>query len=262
MSAPNPNSLPHPTAHLIQHPQELAVWRKQATITVQEEFVGKALPPTLEESLPPTLEDLLQTVRAGVRRSTEIYINLCILLERLIKRKEGLASDYSRLTSTFHLLTEASTDTYKIDTNDVPMLNEGIDASAKHISAHQGLLLDEARAWDDGVLEDLKRQRDGLVSMRDMFDRRDRFAKDNIPQLERRIAGNESKLSGVRANPEGLRKPGDAEKIEEAILKVPYHLPPLPSQSSLPPSTSQPRSNGPLTRTATQSNNNTPAASS
>ncbi|KAI9667345.1 MAG: Sorting nexin mvp1 [Bathelium mastoideum] len=200
-------------------PTELAVWRKQATISVQEEFVGKSLPPTLEDSLPATLQDTFDTVRSGVRRSAEIYINLCSLLERLAKRNEGIAAEYLRLSLALQTLSEASTDTYAIDKNDVPLLNEGLNATAKHLSASQTLLEDEAKAWDEGVLEDMKTQRDCLVSMRDLFDRRDRYARDNIPQLEKRIQANENKLSAIRAKPEHAQKPGEAEKVEEAIIK-------------------------------------------
>ena len=95
-----------------------------------------------------------------------------------------------------------------------------INATARHLSASQSLLEDEARAWTDGVLEDLKQQRDCVVSMRDMFDRRDRFAKDNIPQLEKRIEANEKKLQDMRSRPQGMAKPGEIEKIEESIFKV------------------------------------------
>ncbi|KAI9711699.1 MAG: Sorting nexin mvp1 [Bogoriella megaspora] len=200
-------------------PTELAVWRKQATISVQEEFTGKALPPTLEDSLPATLQETFDTVRSGVRRSADVYITLCNLMERLAKRNEGIAAECLRLSVQMQSLTEASSDTYAIDKNDVPLLNEGLNATAKHLSTSQALFEDEARAWDEGVLEDLKAQRDCLVSMRDLFDRRDRYARDNIPQLERRIQGNETKLSGIRAKPEHLQKPGEAERVEEAIIK-------------------------------------------
>jgi len=149
-----------------------------------------------------------------------LYIALCTLIERVIKRKEGLAAEYGRLSLAMQTVTETSEDTYRIDTNDVPLLNEGINASAKHILTGQTLLEDESRGWDGGVLEDFKRQRDGLVSMRDMFDRKDKLSKDNISQLERRIQANEGKLGGVRAKPDSLRKPGEAEKIEDAINKV------------------------------------------
>ena len=199
--------------------QELAVWRKQATISIQEEFVGRSLPPTLEDSLPQNLQDTFDTVRSGVKRSADLYISLCTLVERLVKRKEGIASEYGRFNMNLTALTEVSTDTYAIDANDVPLLNEGIKGTAKHLVISQSLHDDEARAWDEGLLEDLKTIRDGLVSMRDMFDRRDRLSKDNIPQLEKRIQSNEQKLQGIKAKGDAA-KPGEAEKVENAIINV------------------------------------------
>ena len=200
--------------------QELSVWRKQATISVQEEFTGKSLPPGLEDSLPTNLADTFDTVRAGVRRSSDGYIQLCTLAERLAKRQQGVASDELRFAQALRGLSEESAPTYATDSNDVPLLNEGLGAAAKHLETSHGLREDEARAWDEGVLEDLKRQRDCLVSVRDMFDRRDRYARNNIPQLERRIEANETKLAGLRAKPEGAVRPGEQEKVEQAILSV------------------------------------------
>lgn len=181
--------------------------------------MGRALPPTLEDSLPQNLPETFDTVRSGVRRSSELYINLCTLVERLCKRKEAIAGEYGRMNLNLNSLAESSADSYAIDPNDVPMLNEGIKSTAKHIGSSQSLLEDEARAWDEGLLEDLKTMRDAHVSMRDMFDRRDRYAKDNIPQLERRIEANGQKLQNIRAKGEAA-KPGEAEKVENAITAV------------------------------------------
>ncbi|KAI1827396.1 hypothetical protein F4861DRAFT_492463 [Xylaria intraflava] len=200
-------------------PTELAVWRKQAAISVVDEFTGRPLPPTLEDSLPPTLQDLFDRTRQGVKRSTELYINTCNIVDRLVKRSDGVAADHARLAVSLASLTETSSDTYATDTNDVPLLNDGMVAMSKHLRTTQTLMEDESKAWDSGVLEDLKRQRDALVSIRDMFDRRERLDKDNIPYLERRIQNNETKLAGLRAKPEGLLKPGEIEKVVEAIIK-------------------------------------------
>ncbi|CRL28187.1 Phox-like [Penicillium camemberti] len=200
-------------------PTELSVWRKQATISVQDEFVGRVLPPDLEDSLPATLDETFETVRSGVKRSAEIYINLCTLLERLAKRNDGLAADHLRFSLALQSLTEVTKDTYAVDTNDIPSLNAGITATARHLSASQSLLEDEARGWTEGVLEDLKRQRDCLVSVREMFDRRDRYARNNIAQLERRIETSEHKLQDLRARPSGTVKPGEIEKVEDSIFK-------------------------------------------
>jgi sorting nexin-8 len=203
--------------------QELAVWRKQANLSVQEEFTGKTLPPDLEDSLPKTLPELFDTVRSGVRRSAENYINLCNMMERLARRNEGMASEYHRFSQALASLTETSQETYAVDTNDVPLLNEGLNSTARHLDQSKQLLEDEARGWEEGVLEDFKRQRDTLVSVRDMFDRRDKYARDNIPALEKRIASNETKLQNIRNKSAEQIKPGEAEKVEDAIFKVSPH---------------------------------------
>lgn len=200
-------------------PTELAVWRKQANLSVQEEFTGKTLPPDLEDSLPKTLPDLFDTVRSGVRRSAETYIILCNMMERLTRRNEGMAAEYLRFSTALCSLAEASQETYAVDTGDVALLNEGLHATARHLDQSKQLLEDEARGWEEGVLEDLKRQRDTLVSVRDMFDRRDKYAKDNIPYLEKRIANNEAKLQAIRNKPAEQVKPGEKEKVEDAIFK-------------------------------------------
>lgn len=166
------------------------------------------------------MEDTFVTVRAGIKRSADIYISLCNLLDRLSKRNEGLAADQFRFARALQNLAECTADTYAIDTNDGPLLNNGIHSTARRLMASQGLLEDEGRTWNDGVLEDLKRQRDCLVAMRDLFDRKDRYARDNIPQLERRISNNERKLENLRAREEGTVKPGELERVEDAIVKV------------------------------------------
>jgi sorting nexin-8 len=194
------------------------VWRKQASISVQEEFVGKPLPPTLEDSLPANLQELFDRVRTGVRRSAEQYINMCTYVERLAKRHEGLGAESARISAALRTLTDVATDTYAADPADMAPLSAGVAAASKHYGQAQALLDDEARAWDEGALEDLKRQRDAMVSVREMFERRDRYDRDNIPALERRIKANEEKLVATRAKPDV--KPGEAEKLEDAIMRV------------------------------------------
>ncbi|KAI0010214.1 hypothetical protein F4779DRAFT_578563 [Xylariaceae sp. FL0662B] len=200
-------------------PTELAVWRKQAAISVIDEFTGRALPPGLEDSLPPSLNDLFQRTRQGVKRAAELYISTCNIMDRLVKRSEGVAADHGRMALALASLTETSADTYATDVNDVPLLNDGLVAMSKHLRTSQTLMEDESKAWDAGVLEDLKRQRDALVSIRDLFDRREKLDKDNIPHLERRIQTNETKLASLRSKPDGMVKPGEIERVVEAIIK-------------------------------------------
>lgn len=187
---------------------------------MQEEFTDKVMPPELEDSLPPTLSETFEVVRSGIKRSAEIYINLCNSFDRYARRCEGLGAEQYRIARLMQNLTDCMHDTYAADNKDVPTLNLGISATARHLMASQGLLEDETAAWNEGVLEDLKKQRDCLVAMRDMFDRRDRYAKDNIAQLEGRIASNQKKLRDLKGKPEGTVKPTELERIENNIIAV------------------------------------------
>ncbi|KAJ2905924.1 Sorting nexin mvp1 [Zalerion maritima] len=199
-------------------PTELAVWRKQATISVQDEFQGRDLPADLEDSLPPNVEELFARTRMGIRRSSELYIGVCNIMDRLVKRSEGVAADHARLALSLMSLTELSNETYATDTNDVPLLNDGLVSMAKHLRTTQSLMEDESKAWEQGVLEDLKRQRDALVGVRDMFDRRERHDRDSISQLERQIAKNEAKLEDLQSKPDGTVKPGEVGRVAQLIV--------------------------------------------
>lgn len=178
------------------------------------------MPVGLADSLPSTLEDTFMRTRAGIRRSAELYINVCNIMDRLVKRAEGVAADHARIALSLASLVELSGETYSTDTNDVPLLNDGLTAMSKHLQTCQALMEDESKGWEEGVLEDLKRQRDSLVSVREMFDRRERLDKDNIPHLEKRIQASENKLQNLRAKPEGVVKAGEIERIAENIIKV------------------------------------------
>jgi sorting nexin-8 len=83
-----------------------------------------------------------------------------------------------------------------------------------------GVLGDESRAWDEGILEDLKRQRDVLVAMKEAFERKDRLAGDNIPNLEKRIANADLKIQTFRARPDAGTKVDQISKLDDQIKKV------------------------------------------
>jgi len=138
-------------------------------------------------------------------------------VERLAKRQEGIAGDLLRYSFTLESLVEVNTQAYCIDNSDTPRVNDGMKAIAKHLNNAQSLYEDEAREWDTGFLEELRRFRDNVVALRDAFDRRDRLAADNVPQLERRILANEKKLSLLRVRPDS--KPQDIEKVQQSIVK-------------------------------------------
>ncbi|KAI0999791.1 Sorting nexin [Podosphaera aphanis] len=200
-------------------PTELSLWRKQSSFSVEDEFSGKILPQGLEDVLPPSLNTMFERARVGISKSADICVNLCILMDRLAKRNEGLAADQLRISLSLQLVSDVTLDTYSANPKDVHLLNKSLLTSASHLNNSQSLLIDEAKAWDEGVIEDLKTQRDSLVSMRQLFERRDQLGKDNIPYLERRIKKNSDKLEEIKSKPEGMIKPEEIRKLNEAIIK-------------------------------------------
>lgn len=163
---------------------------------------------------------MFEKARSGIVRSAESYIHLCNLFDRLVRRNEGFGAEQLRVARALQGLTESIPDTYTGASNEVQLLNSGIMATATHLTTSQTLLGDESQAWNEGMLEDLKRQRDRLISMREMFDRRDHFAVNSIAQLELQIEASEKKLEDLRGRREGSVKAGEIERFEQSILKV------------------------------------------
>ncbi|KAJ5020436.1 hypothetical protein J3E73DRAFT_411904 [Bipolaris maydis] len=68
-----------------------------------------------------------------------------------------------------------------------------------------------SKSWEEGVLEDLKRQKRHPRHVRDMFDRRDKYAKgQHIPNWNDESSATRAKLSNYPQ--QTRRKPGEAEK--------------------------------------------------
>jgi sorting nexin-8 len=128
--------------------------------------------------------------------------------------------DYSRYAN---FLTQLSEDTDLCPTSscaDCPSIDNGLRSVARGLDLVSGVLGDESRAWDEGILEDLKRQRDVLIAMKDVFDRKDRLAGDNIPSLEKRIVNNESKIATIRGKSDVALKVDQISKLDQQIVKV------------------------------------------
>jgi hypothetical protein len=84
----------------LSEPSELLAWRRQHPPSIDEEFVR--LDPDVKEiqaGIPADLEDRLAKVGSNMATSIEHYKNMCFAVERMIKRTEAQANDYSRYSS-------------------------------------------------------------------------------------------------------------------------------------------------------------------
>jgi hypothetical protein len=64
---------------------------------LEEEFKRKPYPiRELEDMLPDNLEEQLQKAKKRITAGVNHYINLCFIMERMIRRMHGQATDFSR----------------------------------------------------------------------------------------------------------------------------------------------------------------------
>jgi len=66
-------------------------WRKHTPVTLEEESTGKRIDRVEEMAIPSDLDDKLQTVRAKLPQLIEQWQKICILAERITKRREAAA---------------------------------------------------------------------------------------------------------------------------------------------------------------------------
>ncbi|TRM65617.1 hypothetical protein BD626DRAFT_398892 [Schizophyllum amplum] len=78
-------------------------WRKQNSVSLDEESATKRVDRVEEMSIPADLDDKLALVRGQVPPLIEHWQRACILAERIIKRREAAAVRTSRLRRAFHI---------------------------------------------------------------------------------------------------------------------------------------------------------------
>lgn len=148
------------------------------------------------------------------------YSRQCRILDRLRHRIRLTSIDFARYANFQTQLSEDIDLCPVASCPDCPSIDNGLRSVARGLDLVSGVLGDESRAYDEGILEDLKRQRDVLVAMKETFDRRDRLAGDNVPSLEKRITNNELKIQTIRERPDAANKVDQITKLEEQIQKV------------------------------------------
>ncbi|CAG8542865.1 7661_t:CDS:10 [Paraglomus occultum] len=196
----------------ISEQTEIAVWRKNNTPDLTEEFIKKRVPPELERRIPDDLDSKLEKVSKRIDASIGHYRHLCSLLERMARRREGLASDLSRYSMTLNALVENERTCYIDDCYPCTQVTYGMEQVSSHLQRASILLEEEASMLLENVLEGLKRHRDLL----EVLERKDRLSVDNTETLNDRIAANQAKLS---TEPGKENANVDTEQISASIQK-------------------------------------------
>jgi sorting nexin-8 len=193
-----------------------SVWGSSKSLKIEEEFVKRAAAPAFvarwnEQDELARWHLLLESAEQAFEAVTQ----LCQIADRMYKRQDAMAADYDRLSRAFGYLNRNLPNVYLQAPDDMPALTAGLRSAEKYSSDAFLLLRDESNALDIGFLEDLKRIREFLASVKELFSRYQRLGGNKIEPLRRRIDLNTEKLSQMTGRPE-VRE-SDIIKLREFI---------------------------------------------
>ncbi|RIA94928.1 hypothetical protein C1645_758680 [Glomus cerebriforme] len=195
---------------------QIAEWRKNNTPDLKEEYLKKRITPEMEARIPDNLDERLNKVFKKLDDTIDHYRNMCNLMERIARRQEGMATDYTRYSLALNSLIEKENGCYIEDCYNCSQVVHGLEQVSNHFQKTSSVMEDAANATLDNVLENLKRHRDLLVSFRETFERRDRLAVDTVETLNSRLRANQAKLSLLDGK-EGTEQ--ETERLKITIQK-------------------------------------------
>ncbi|CAJ0748088.1 12150_t:CDS:10 [Entrophospora sp. SA101] len=179
---------------------EIAIWRRNNTPDLDEEFLKKEISSQMEQRIPKDLNARLEIVYNNLDRSIEHYANMCNFMERIAHRQEGTASDYTRYSLALNSLIENGKDCYTENCYNCSQMMNGLEQISSHFQ-HASTIMEDA----------------------DTFERRDRLTIDTVETLNSRIAINQAKLrplSGKESSDPEVEKLASAIQKDEDDIKI------------------------------------------
>ncbi|KAI9310557.1 hypothetical protein BX666DRAFT_1869510, partial [Dichotomocladium elegans] len=199
----------------LTEPSELAAWRKQNPPSLDEEYRRKEHDiEELKSMIPNNLDEQLKKSRQRVGSAIEHYVNLCFIMERMIRRMHGQATDYVRYGIALNALAETEHQYHASDCNQCQQIIQGYENVAKHMQRESSILESQVNNAADGVLENLKDVRDLLVAYRELDERKSKMSVSQIDSLQKRIQLNRAKVNQHKGVP-GFE--AEVAKLEESI---------------------------------------------
>ncbi|KAG0319775.1 Sorting nexin mvp1 [Dissophora globulifera] len=180
--------------------KELALWRKNVVISTEDEFTSQLpIPSDLAKQVPLTLETQLSVIRKRLPASIEYYRSMAIIMDRMQKRTEAAAADYTRFGLALNALADCERQCYVEECHNCQQLSQGYTKIASHFGQASFALEEQGKAIQREMVEDLKRHRDLLVSVKELLQRHDRSREaGTIEALQKRISNNMTKLDTLK----------------------------------------------------------------
>ncbi|EJD47959.1 hypothetical protein AURDEDRAFT_113230 [Auricularia subglabra TFB-10046 SS5] len=192
-------------------------WRKHSPINLDEESSSKRIDRVEEMGIPSDLEDKLDIVRRKLGSVIEHWHRICLIGDRLAKRREAAAADLTRLAMTINSLNEVNAECWRGETCETCVgVKDGLGRVSMRVQGHAANVERRADTLFCMTLELLKGQRDLYTAMRDLFSRHERLSGDAVERLKKRVATFQDRLEGVRSTQkEGWQ--GEADRLAQNV---------------------------------------------
>lgn len=186
-------------------PSDLATWRSHSTVHLIEESAVVRLTPAEEMSIPEDLDNRLAGFRSRLALIVEHWSRICAGLERVTRRSEAQAADFTRI----QLALGSAVESERTGTGsggqaswrpeEARRAEEEIEVVAHHFGKHSELLEQRTRKLALSTNEQIRAHRELYTDFIALFGRLDRLSSDDVEKrLKPRAESNSKKLEDLR----------------------------------------------------------------
>ncbi|KAK4051202.1 Sorting nexin mvp1 [Microbotryomycetes sp. JL201] len=196
---------------------DLSTWRKNAQISLDEEFHSRALTSAEEASIPADLDTRLGSLRSRILNLIEQWAAVVHAIDRIAHRRQNQGGEWDKLYDALHGVLDVERNGWRLkEVVDVEADEQALMDTSRSMGALEG---SSAKTMIDSIVEEVKRHRELYVNFRDLFARHMTLAPDAVEKLRRRTEANLRKLRSIRDSAPGAAAPTPAEfdKLTSAI---------------------------------------------
>ncbi|CEL62908.1 Sorting nexin MVP1 OS=Cryptococcus neoformans var, neoformans serotype D (strain JEC21 / ATCC MYA-565) GN=MVP1 PE=3 SV=1 [Rhizoctonia solani AG-1 IB] len=204
------------------------------SISLEEESMSKRVERIEEMSVPGDCNEKLAAVRKKLPGLVDHWTRISVIVERLIKRREGAAADFTRLTMTLNSLTEHNASCTLRGESDDCDLCAGVRTGLGRVAVRTGGLGEEldarSRVLTSTLMEAVKSQRDLYLAFQALFVRHDRLGSDTVDKLKKKVEVAGAKHLIIVNTLEGLqgtaktKAQDEADKLRASIEKDQHQI--------------------------------------
>ncbi|KAN0063613.1 Sorting nexin mvp1 [Thecaphora frezii] len=179
--------------------QALSEWRQTAPpLYLEEEGMTKVLDEVERMSIPEDLDAKLAQQRKAIPELLERWSSTVALFERMVKRNDAAAADFSRFNFGLLSLVESLERRWRPESEPTKAAERCLGRVADSYQEYADLLSARTSSSSLVTLETLKHQRDLVGAFRDLLARLDRLLPDQVDTLKRRIEAQTNRAAQVK----------------------------------------------------------------